>query len=725
MSYILNLFRMYKWELIGLSLLFFILAINHFPEGHIIIGGDVIQPVEMMKNYGFYFYEWSGRVSLFYGIFYLLDWFHISETAQLSWYLGLFLIGAYTSFLAFCSLILPQSSRLIRVLVSLFYATNIYTLYIFTATWGFTSYQILYVFIPVLTGLYIRSFQPKSSRYVVLFLLFSFLTSTSFGNPAFALSLGIYFLVLTILLLVFKWMPLDKTVFIKTSLMAIGALLLNAYWVLPILPQMSAGIQEINASQSIDLSEALRKTSNSIFDTVRLLPTSEQNKYYPTNFPYPSFSWMKKVIAFLAFIPFIYILFAYIRKKDAYTSKLYKIFFVLLCIFIALVARERFPFATMNNFLFHLPGLNTLRGWDKLAIFTPFIMSTLVFMALLLQQEKKYFKMYAFVCFVVMVLLALPFYFGGIQTEMSYILSNQKAKNFQIAKQSTLIKIPEPYYAVDHIFEDDKSDYKISMLPYSSGSSIGRVNLPDLKINGPHMARVLYGKPFIELTEPYFPGWDFAEDFEKTEINPEWIIDLYGLMGIKYVFYHKDAKPKSLEKFENSRLYLELSGAISSIDDNESFVLYQINENKIFPYVYATSSTDISVNFDPQDFSETVHDFRREISSIKYMRTNIKKTSLSVDVLTMNSRVFLSEKYDPLWKAEYITVDGKKNSLQRDESVKYANAWKVEELLSGGRIEIYYSPLKFFSIGFWISGITLCFVSVWAISLVARRRYNS
>lgn len=725
MTYMLNVFRTHKWEAMGTFLLFLVLVINRFPEGYVIVGGDVLQPMKMVKNYAFYYYDWSGRVSIFYGIFYLLDWLRVSETAQLSWYLGLFLFGAYSSFLAFCSLVFPQSSRLVRALIALFYATNVYTLYIFTATWGFTSYQILYVFIPVLTGLYIRSLQfNKSSLFILLFLIASFFTSTSFGNPAFALSLGIYFLFLTLFLLLFKWAPLSAGTLMKIFLMATGAFLLNVYWILPLVPQINSGIQEINNSKSINLSETLRKTSNSIFDTVRLLPTSEQEKYYPANFPYPSVSWMKKVIAFLTFVPFIIVLVGITRKKDARTLKLYGVFSIVFIVFVALVSRERFPFATMNNFLFHLPGLNTLRGWDKLAIFTPFLLSALIFMALMTEYKRKYFKVLISLCFVVIVLLALPFYAGGIQTKMSYILSNQKAKDFQTAKQSALVKVPESYYAVASIFETDKSDYKISMLPYSPGSSVGRVNFPEWKVNGPHIARTLYGKPFIELTEPYIPGWKFAEDFENTQYDPQWITDLYGFIGVKYVFYHKDAKSKSVERFEESRKYLEGIGAMNRMVDNEFFTLYQIEEKRVFPYVYTTNERDVFVKSSPEGLSEKVQSLRKGVSALDYERQNSKKAVVTADKLASQSHIFLNEKYDPLWRAEYISRDGKHTELERDENVRYANTWKVKSSLSGGSVEIYYLPLRLFYIGQWISGIALLVVVIGTVS-VLRKKNNS
>lgn len=723
-----NYYQIYKWHIVGLTLLFFVVFINLFPDGYIILGGDIVQPIRMLENFSGIHYDSFGRASLFYGIFYFLDKIGVSDTMQLSWYLGIFLLGSYLSFLVFCRLVLPMATGMMRMLCALFYATNVYTLYIFTATWGYSSYQILYIFVPVLTGLYIRYLETKKNLYAWLFLLAIFLTSTSFGNPAFALSLGIYFFILTGALFLFSLIRLKKDILKRITLLGLGAVFLNVYWILPLIPQMQAGIQEVSSSEVVNLSERLRKTSNAISDTMRLMPTSEQNRYYPVNFPYNSFSWMEKFIVLLAFIPFFIVLIGYIQKRSERERRLNMVFFTLFVVFIALVARVRAPFEVMNDFLFQLPGLNTLRGYDKLATFTPFLLSTLLLLSIIWIHGKKYSKIVLLGLFSLIIALSLPFYAGGLQTKMSYILSSQKKKDFYEAKQSALVKIPDPYYAVAPVFEADTSDYKISMLPFSPGSSIGRVNFPTWKVNGPHPARFLYSKPYVELTEPYVPGWMFAEDFGNVQIDPQWITDFYGLIGIKYVLYHKDAKPKSIDGFENSRKYLENIGALQNVDDNESFTLYRIDENRLFPYIYATEKQDVFIKPGPDGFSEKVKSLRDKMFSLNYEKLDAKNITVTVDRLANKSHVFLNERYDSLWRAQYIASTGETRMLERDENVKYANAWSTQNKLSGGKIEIYYLPLKLFSVGQWVSGVALSVVIVSLISAlynkITRKREN-
>jgi hypothetical protein len=389
-------------------------------------------------------------------------------------------------------------------------------------------------------------------------------------------------------------------------------------------------------------------------------------------------------------------------------------------IFIVLVARVRFPFDSFNSIFFQLPGFNTLRGWDKMAIFMPFLLSVLLLIVFSEWRDKKYARI-VFVGFgLVALLLALPFYAGGIQTELSYILAGNKSKDFRTASYSALIKIPEPYYAVADIFQKDKSENKISMLPFSPGSSVGRVNLPKLKINGPHMARMLYVKNYVELTEEYIPGWFFSQEFDRSEYNPKWITDLYGLIGIEYVFYHHDAKSKSLEKFESARKYLEDQGILQSLAANEWFTLYRIDKQYVFPYVYVSSDV---MEIDPRvdGLSEKIRDFHSRVTELAYRRKNPQEVIVTTQANVSDASVYLNEKYDPLWRAEYVSPDGKRIVLRRSDDVKYANAWQIGPVDSRGKIDIYYMPVRLLHLGEWISGTTLFFVILGAIQMLRKK----
>ncbi len=747
-EYLKGIASKHGWEIAGIATLLFIVLINIFPAGYIIDSGDVVQFLDLKRHYldKVFYDSWMlGRISMFFGVFYLLDLVGISDTGQLSWYLGVFLFGSYFSFRVFCWNVFPRMPKPVTVLMSLFYAANIYTLYVFTSTWGFTSYQILYAFIPALTGLYIKALYPSPSKtqelplesgagrsvsriespsnkkkYVLWFLFAAFLASMSFSNPAFAVSSAVYFSLLTGALFVSGLVKSNKAVWWKIAIMAAGVVLLNMYWILPLIPQAKSGVEALSSSDVIVLPETLRKTSNAIFDSIRLMQTSEQEVYYPENFPYPALDWMKSIISVLAFVPFFIVLLGLLQRRGEKERRLYFVFFGLFVVFIMLVARVRFPFDLTNDFLFQLPGMNALRGWDKLAIFTPFIMSALLLMVLSGIDTKR-LRIFALAAFSVLaIMLALPFYFGGIQTKMSHMLAREGSKDFKQANYSALVKIPEPYRDIEKVFAEDKEDNKISMLPYSPGSSIGKVGLPVWKVNGPSVAHVLYSKSYVELSAPYISNWVFAEDFEDTTHDPRWITDLFGLIGVKYVIFHKDAKLDRMEDMEASRKYLEKSGMLELITENDSFRLYKIKEGCVFPYVYGNSGR-LSFAEKSLGLSEKIGEFRSTMKELSYERAGVKDIIVDAGGLERGQSVFLNEQYDPLWRAEYESPSGERVMLARDAQVKYANAWKIDDAADSAKIEIYYMPLRLLFIGMWISGAALM-TTIGGLLYVSRKK---
>ncbi len=707
----------YKYELLGAVLLLFGVLMNIFPEGYIFLGGDIIQPINMVENFSFYFHEWQGRVSLYYGIFYVLDFLGVSASFQLSWFLGIFLLASYVSFLCFSVMVFGRASSLIRSLVALFYSANIFTLSLFTASWGYTSYPIVYCFVPLLAGLYIRSIQSRRSYLVSMFILVSFFASSSFGNPAFALSLGLFFLVLTLMFVLTRYVRITKSIAFKIGLMFFGALAVNFFWILPMIPQVQSGVQEVSQSTDLNLTEALKKTSNKIYDSFRLMPSSEQSRYYPVNFPFKSIDWLEGLLVLFAFAPMFCAL-IYIRRLDIKSkdSQLYLSFLGTFLVFIVLVTRAGYPFEVLNAYVFQLPGLNTLRGYDKTAILLPFLIGSLVLISFLTLLRSRYSNIIFALFFLSVLTLAAPFFIGGIQTKLSYILYNQKGKSFLEAKQSALVRIPEEYLDAKSVFDEDKESYKLGMLPYSPGSSVGRVSLPEWKVNGPHFSRYMYQRSFLELTEKYFSGWKFADDFLNSEHDSRWIVDLYGLLNVGYVFYHKDAKEDRINKFEPVLERLVESGMLQPVQERSRFTLYAVNKKYFFPYIYANNLEDSSVSPNLDGLSRQIVSLRESMKFLQYSKLNPKRFEITVDEqFTGLQSIFLNEKKDSLWRARYISLSGESLQLEEDNRITYANAWTIPSHIQSGKIVISYLPAELFFPGLVVTLSALGMISIGCI----------
>jgi len=703
-------FLAWKWEVGGAALLLFSVLVNLFPDGYIIVGGDVAQLIRLSDGvYEALFYEGLGRYSLFYGFFWLLDSIGISATAQLSWYLGVFLLGSYLSFLGFSRLTFPKIRGVILAFGSLFYAANIYTLYIFTTTWGFTHYPVLYVFIPILTGLYVRALQKPERVFSGLFLLVVAIASMSFSNPAFALSLGVYFLLLTISISVFRIIRFSWKAFGVIVAFIVFGVALNAYWMLPTATQMSAGVKEVAASTDINLSESLRKTSNAIYDTLRMVQTHEKDLFYPYNFPYPEFNWLKPVLVALSFAPIAVILFGYIllRRNKAEQTHLrwYLALLLILAILVPLVARVRAPFY-FNDFLFQLPGVNVLRGYDKFAVYTPFLIVTLFFLTLAAQEGKRRFRVLLGASFLALFLLAMPFFIGGIQTRLSAAFAGDSTKDFRKAKSSSLVKVPAGYYSLSEALPLN-DDGKLTTLPFSPASSVGRVDLSGWKASGPSIIpRIVPGVPFVEPNQDYITGIRFARDYDDMDRDPEKLLDLYGLLGIRYIVYHKDVPSDRFRKAEPARIYMEERGFVRELSENDSFFLYRLDDRFVFPYVYV-GGNGFSVSQKTSDISERADELRKSLEPIPYVKEHPRHIRFPVGMLLSGKSVYLNERYDELWEAVYVAPDGSRTVLKRNERVNFANAWTTEKSLSGGTIEITHKSFRWLVVGLWISGTAL------------------
>lgn len=705
----------------GLFVLFIVIVVNWFPNGYVLSGEDLFQHINLKEQYRQLFYDWQGRASLYYAVFFLLDFLGISETAQLSWYLGIFLIASYGSFLIFIRLVFGKVEEKIAVAGALFYALNLYTLYVFTYTWGYSDFQILYAFIPILTGTYIVFLKSRNNFFGAAFLLILFFASMGFTNPAFAVSFTIYIIFLTIVMYLTRIIQFEFKELARLTVLGFFSLLVSAYWIFPVVPQVSRGVADIAETNSINLVEWLQKTSNPISETIRL-GQFNSGSFFPRNNPYLNLNFIKPLVIALSFLPILMIIAGYWKGPElqGFTRRrLFIMFLGLFVLFIALNARVRIPFDTINNFLFQLPGLNTLRSYEKIAIFTPFILAVL-FVLTLLRPWTGRIRRLIIAAMVIVLLLPLPFYTGKLQQNMSFILS-QRSKDYTKSSHSFLVKIPEEYYAIRKVINEDHSDFKIASLPYNTDKR-GWVSYPKWKLRGSDITASLYKAPLINPNAIYVGDWLFATDFNERDDDPIWIIKLLGMLNVKYVIFHKDVHDEFVDKSKHKIEYLVSKGSLLEMDDNEYFTLYRMKDEYLAPYVYMKSSrTSIKPSIDSiLLYGDAI---RTSWRAVEYRALNPKKI-IATTGLTYGQDIVLSERYDPLWNATYHGPEGRR-SLDRDPLVTYANAWRLDDDMDKGSVTIEYLPMKYFYIGFLISTSIVFLVIIYFIHYFYARRRKS
>lgn len=710
-----------KFYILGLAVLAFVIFINLFPKGYVFGGGDTVQFIDAKNNFKKLFFEYYGSAPLFYFIFYLLSRLSVSDTVQLSFYLGIFIIGSYLSFDAFSRLIFSKVSGLFRMLNSLFYALNTFTLFYFTGNFGFSHFLWLYIFIPILVGLLIKFLKSGKLIFAAWFSFFLFLASPGFGNPAFFLSFSIFLLFLTIFLLIFRYFELSKKLIPNLIIVAFLAFLINALWILPIVPQMKSGVENLNSGNAVDFEEALLHNGSPISLTLSLAHPTKN--YFPYDFPYQSILFLKKFYIAISFVPILFIVVgAFFWKKFQNTDdkKIFVALLSVLMIFVVLAAKVRYPFETINNFIFHIWGMNTLRGVEKTTIYIPFLLSSLIL--IIVNNFQKYRKLIIGIL-VLTIFIPLPFFIGKIQQNISYRFPS--GSNFQKYKLSFLIKIPKEYYDIQKIINNDKEKSFVATLPKTKNDGTGISDFPKWKFYGADITKNLYIKNLVEANvRAYFLNWYFAEDFDKdTSGNYDWVVKLLGMMNSRYIIFHKDATEKYVEQSEFKMRILENEDVLKKISENDYFILYSIPDKFFLPYI-SWQKNDISIEPNVDSINSNFEKIKENSSLADFQEINPKRFEVAVS--RENGDIILSEPFNANWKAYSVDTNGKEKEIKNHFLARgYANGWKINNSENIKKIIIEYYPIRLLWRGMAITGATVLFLIIYLLYYYyAKKRTN-
>lgn len=693
--------RCFIWALL---LLFLVVAVNIFPKGFAFGGGDTTQFIEAKDNLKSLFFNWEGRALFFYAFFSFLDFLNISNSVQLSFYLGLFVFGSFFSFYFFSRLLFPKIAEEKKVLISLFYSLNLYTLFLFTGNWGYSYFPTLYIFLPLLVGLFIQFIKTQKNVYGVFFVLVLFFGSSSFANPAFLLSFVIFIFVLLITLVIFKYTKFNRTLTLKLFLLVVFSFLASSSWLLPLIPELKGGVAGLQSSDIVEFNWWIRHTASPIEKTLSLNQFSED--YFPYNFYYKNLISLKNLFLFLSFIPIFIITFGLFLRKNFLPEHrcLFWIFLFVLGIFTLLVAKLTAPFEVLNYYIYHWPGFITLRGYDKTAIYIPFLLSVLLLITILNLKSRKILL----ILFFSILIIPLPFFLGKLQQTAGYRVNSEK--NYQKAPMSFLVKIPDEYYNIRSLINSDQEKSFIATLPatYSDGSGI--IYYPKWNLYGADITHYLYNKSFIDANSFYFKNWNFTGVFNEETGNPAWLPKLLGIMNSKYIIYHKDAPRDSVIASEYKIKNLENEKLIKNIENNDYFALYELSPNLFLPYITYQKEA-LKFRTDPIWIDRNFDTIRKNIAKADFKEINPKKFEITFENSEFSKNIILAEKYSQLWKAYIISTSGKETEIKNHFLARgYANGWKIDNPENIVKIIIEYYPTRLMWRGIWISGITILFL---------------
>lgn len=721
---VINFLKNNKYFLLGLVVLSWVIFVNLFPEDFIISSTDTSQIINARENFWYMFLDFPNTF-WYYGLIYLLDIFQISFTRQLSFTMGIFIFGSYISFYIFSKLLF-KTSDFSRSTFSLIYALNVFSLYTLTMHGlGYTSFFYLYIFIPILVGFFIKFLITQKRIFLLFFCLVLFLVSPGFNNPAFALALAIVLFLVVILLIAMKKTEFSQRLFLNVALVIALSFLISTFWVIPTLPLVKSGVESLSTTSPTNLVSALIDGGNPVFDTLGL--NNYSHDYFPYNFPYNNLIWLKGIFIFLTYLPILLLLFAVILVRKMENKELFFVSLSILLFLILGVGKMIHPFESINYFIFvKIWGFNTLRAYDKLAIFLPFFLLFPIFIFFIKLEKTKYRKLGIILTLLILV-TPLPFYLGKLQQNMSIRFAglSPEKKDFRTARLTFLVKIPEDYYKIKNLI-DQKDKYFIATLPNNLGwTGTGSSNYPKWKLNGADVTQRILGKKFIEANSPYFNDWIFAAEFsDRVSKENDWIIKLLGMMNAKYIIFHKDAPNEAVQKTIGKMRSLEEGGTIKNLEENDYFILYEINKDYFLPY-FSWQAENFPIQSNADSVGRNFAKIKENSAEIKFQEINPKKFVIDLKNQELGKNLILAENFNPLWKAYYVLDSGEEIEIgAKNHFVArgYANGWKIVLPENTAQIVIEYYPIRLMWRGMWISGITILFLIIYLLKYYYVRR---
>jgi len=623
---------------LSVIIFFFILAfiINRFPQGSYIAGGDwpgFIPTLENLKNFSF---TWSGISQGGYSILnigfpfwafqYVLYNLGFSLPTIANLIIFLFLIGSFYSFFFGLEIICADIKLNIKFLVSLVYALNIFTFSVFDIrfnTLGFSGFFFIYVFIPLIFALFIKTINNFTIKNVLFFSGLFFISTISYMNPAFLI--GLFFLeFLFFLIIFFRSKIRDKfKTFKNASFVFIIQFFLCSYFLIPWVVTSFANIPElVNGSGRLpDYLSLIKTNSFSIINTFSL--TSR-----PFNFPFYNLYFnlenINLIVPFSLGYIFILILALFFQKKKQEKEWINFMIFFLMLFF--LLMRFTPPFDKINYYIYKIPVFGVFRDPEKLFIFLPFFF--IILLALLL-NFSKFSKKVTSTFLIILVLIPFPFYIGGIPKYLG-------SANYWNAK--SIIKIPDDYLNIKSILDKENLDLSIIDLP----PSFDWQRYPELNYYGINPFGMLYKNRYIAASN--YESSSHNKSFE--DYNLEGKIDINKFLGLiqkfsgKYILIHKDLDKESMDHsilIYETIFKLENLDIIKEIEDNKHFTLYELDKKYLVPLISSDNNTKL---------------YFQKISPVKY--------KVFISGLKEKTNIEFHQSYHFWWKV-YIDSDPKNN----------------------------------------------------------------
>jgi len=419
------------------------------------------------------------------------------------------------------------------------------------------------------------------------FVLISAIGTVGFNNLGFLNALAIFEGVIVATLMFTRLGKAGRTIAISTGLL-IMQMIVSLYVLMPFISSQLTYAATITNTKTFggNLQSEIESTSPPLYQVIRF----EFDKY-----KFPSLNLLRpisltNVLAKLIFlVPALLIVYMVIaiRRKSVVEKKIYVSFFILWIFTIVLCARVSPPFGYIMTILFKTPLLLLLRSPDKAIIFYPFFVFVPLYLGLQIWDLKG--KVASLVA-AILLLLPLPYYFGGITT----YVSQGYAANLLTSSDSgykVAVTTPDPYKEAAARLNSTSGGGSIISVPFSSINSLNWANYPAWNYVGADYLYQLFKRPYISADVFDHPALETTmsfENFDTKNQSPTDFLNLVKKFYGQYVLYHKDIHP-SLAALAGPTRHainvLENEGILTLMMSNRYFDLYQVRNDEVVPLI--------------------------------------------------------------------------------------------------------------------------------------------
>jgi len=736
------------------AFIIFVAFISRFPEGYIFAAHDFSYPLDIQKYIESYSYLWNnyylglGEYTLAYSAipFYILvnflkNLFNLGNSGQSIIFYALFYLSSFWGF--YISVKLFDSEKALKSwqssLIGLAYTFNPYTFYIFYFQYGFTPFLYLYAFFPVYLGLLHRYMESRNStenmKYLSLLGVVAFLTNITNSNTPFFFSMNV---LLAAYLIAYLTIHRKDRIFkknIRKILAYYVVYALSVVWsVLPLVTELHRGYAAFITGDSIySLKDWMLTHRLTFLDIFTIHPPFIQYYYYSEKFGYYALSLILCLLFFLSYL---------LSRKPNKTMVLLSIVFVV-DIFLANKGKGVLP-DDIVWWIFKNPLLASIRSFDKSLVYVPFFIFIIFTLNIRFIKNNISKSIILIILVISQMYLSYPLWSGQVPKYYSFLLDRSKGQSYAENDYATLVKIPDDYFEAFDLINEDTSQYRVFIWPYSALIP-GFADYPGWGVRSfdPTIQLLNEGSIQMNTYAADFETWNYGKLWNTQNTSDStWIMDFGTLLDIKYIVWHKDIVSDYVEQTKPKIEYYIAQGYIKEVFTGDSVNVYEVvnpvspgriyipkkiynnieklenipefinEESPVKPYAVITRDAKLNYTIPtltPDDFAKT---------DISYKRNNSVNYEVTITTDAKTYPVIFSEKYYGGWEM----FDAENNKVEKHFLANgYANGWLIENADCNNTctFRIEFTPHRTFLATFYVS-VTMLILSILGVFRYAK-----